>query len=102
MKCECCGKELKKVGVLSSDEHKDYLRISEMYSNAQQALKPEVVNSMKFTEGQVFEYFRAAFDEMAKAAFLEYYFKKEITAKYKLDGQYFVKPDTGELYVHKQ
>lgn len=100
MKCRNCGKELKEIGILNEDELRDYIRISEMYNNATQALKPEVVNGFNFTEGQVFEYFRAGFDEMAKASFLSFCLMKDLRNKYKFTTECYVDQDTGKLYVH--
>lgn len=100
MKCPDCGKELKEVGVLTDEELLDFQHVREMTFNAQQALRSEVINKMNFTEGQVFEYFRAAFDEMAKASFLDYCIRQELKKKYKLDDSYFFDLTTGRIYLH--
>ena len=102
MKCEHCGKELKEVGVLERDELQDWLRSGEMQDNAVQALKPEVIEKMKFSDGQVFEYFRACFDELAKANFLRYLIRRDLKNKYGFTDEFFVKPDTGKVYVHAE
>ena len=100
MKCPDCGKELKEVGVLTDDELKDYLHIQEKVLNAQQALKPDVIENYNFTEGQVLEYFKAAFNEMATANFLNYCLRKEIVAKHHVSNDFCIHPVTGNIYIH--
>ena len=100
MKCENCGKELTKIGTLTEEELRNYIRLSEMYNNATQALKPDVIEGLKFTEGQVFEYFRAVFDEMAKASFLNWCLRRDLKQKYNFADEYYVDQNTGDVYSH--
>ena len=78
MKCRNCGKELVKIGTLTEQESEEWMLINKKMNNAFQALDSKVINEMEFTEGQVFEYFRAAYHGKAEADFLYWLFARNL------------------------
>lgn len=103
MTCKDCGQELTKVGELTEKETEDYIYLGECYSTAQQALNPDVINKMDFSEGQVFEYFKAVYDNMAKAKFLEHMLIKNLKKRLNMDSDiqlYMDESGKQSIYIH--
>ena len=102
MVCRHCGKELIKIGELTEKEVEELAFINKKSANAMQALNIETINGMKFTDGQVFEYFRAAFDNKAQAEFLNYIFFRDLAKR--LGRTDFTigngEPDNHDIFVH--
>lgn len=106
MKCPNCGKELKKIGKLTEEEIDEYSYIIKKMNAANQALKPNVVNGYNFTENQVFEYFRAAFDSMAQSEFLYYLFASQLKKRHGLNLNQEIYIDETDInnpnvYIHE-
>ena len=103
MKCKHCGKELIKVGELTDKEYEEIIFINKKFANSRQALNPETIKQMEFTEGQVFEYFRAAYDNIAQADFLQYIFFKNLGERLGINDKNIMlddKPDSKDIFVH--
>lgn len=78
MKCEQCGKEMVKVGVLTEEEQNDFIFVNEKFATVNQALNTDVIKNIEFTDGQVFEYFKASYDQLAQARYLQYIFERSL------------------------
>ena len=78
MVCQNCGKEMIKVGTLTEKEVEELAYIERQFVNVNQALNPDTVNQMKFTNNQVYEYFRAVYDNKAQAEFLRFIFFRDL------------------------
>lgn len=104
MKCPNCGKELTVVADLTEDEISDFYYANNIRNTAQQALRNDSIDFSLFQkEGQVFEYFRAAYHEMATAEFLFYTLYSSLAKKYnisKKDINHLVIED-GKLCIHE-
>ena len=105
MKCADCGKELIKVGELTKNEKDNYALIATKESVSLQYLKTDTINGMNFTEGQVYEYFRAAFEGRCDAEFLKFIFFRDLRARLNIDKNKDIwieefDGDTCEVYVH--
>lgn len=106
MVCRNCGKELEKIGELTEQEVNDFTLINSKDVTVYQALDPDTINKMKFTDGQVFEYFRAAFEAKATSEFLKYVFFKNLKKRLDVSGNIEIEADTSVtgfgVYVHKE
>ena len=105
MKCEKCGKEMIKVGELTAIEYDDICYINNILSTSEQALDINTIKGMEFEEGQVFEYFRAAFESKAKAAYLNYIFWCGVADRLGIhDKTIFLgnELDSRELFIHPE
>lgn len=78
MTCENCGKEMIKVGVLTEEEQNDFIYVNEKFATVNQALGTDVLKDMEFTDGQVFEYFKACYDQLAQAKYLQFIFERDL------------------------
>ena len=107
MKCFRCGRELEKIGELTENEIEELVLINKKFENSNQALNPETINKMNFTEGQVFEYFRAIYDSKAQAEFLHYMFFRKLGKRLGLKEGTNIQIGNGEpydytVYIHKE
>lgn len=104
MKCPNCGKELIKVGTLTETEFEEWVLINKKYANSNQALNYETIREMEFTDGQVFEYFRAVFHGKAEAEFLNYIFTRNLRKRLNLGNDIPItigdNADNYDVYVH--
>ena len=101
MNCYFCGAELKELDVkLSEQEIEDMFFISNKEQVSQQALKMDSINPKDFSDGQIYEYFKAAFDNMAEVEFLKYMWIKNVRAKYNIPETEMFDFVNGKLYVH--
>ena len=85
MTCKKCGKELIKLGELTESEIEELTLINKKQVNVQQALNPATINAMEFSDGQVFEYFRAVYDSKAQADFLLHIFFRNLRKRLNID-----------------
>lgn len=102
MKCEQCGKDLIKVGILNEEETENYFFSNEKINCAYQALNMDVLKNMQFSDGQVFEYFRAAYDALASAKFLQYILNRDIKSRRNITEDIIIDPETLEIYIHQK
>lgn len=106
MVCKNCGKEMIKVGTLLEKEVEELAYIERQNVNATQALNYDTINKMKFEDGQVFEYFRAAFENKAQAEFLSFVFFRDLRKRLELKTNNFVigdgTPDNHDVFVHPE
>jgi len=102
MVCEHCGKELTKVGVLTDEEKEEFYFVNEKNACAYQAIDSSIVKDIEFTDGQIFEYFRAAYDALAQARFLRHIFEKKVKTRLNVDinKNIFIADVSLEVYVH--
>lgn len=102
MVCENCGKEMIKVGVLTEEEQNDFFFVNEKFATVNQALKFEVLNDIEFEDGQVYEYFRACYDQLAQARYLQFIFERNLKKRLGLElTEYIVIEDkTFEVFTH--
>lgn len=100
MVCEKCGKEMIKVGVLSETELQDLYFVNEQCNTAYQALNRDVINEMKFEDGQVFEYFRAAYEALAKGRFLSAMFHRDLKKRLNISKDVYIDEISGEVFIH--
>lgn len=106
MVCKNCGKELVKVGELTDKEYEDCSYVNNLLHTSNQALDRETIKGMEFEDGQVFEYFRAAFEARAKAEFLNYIFWRDLGKRLGIaDNVEMIlgdEPDSKDVYIHPQ
>ena len=76
MVCERCGAELIEVGTLTEKEKEDYVYVNEKFNCANMALDFKVLKDIEFNEGQVYEYFKASYEQLAEANYLRYMFEE--------------------------
>ena len=100
MTCENCGKEMIKVGTLEEHEVDDVAYVNEKFNCAMQSLNMEVLKDLEFTDGQVFEYFKAAYDQLAQAKYLQFIFERDLKRRLKVDEPIFIDYATYEVFVH--
>lgn len=106
MKCPRCGKEMEKIGSLTLDEQESLALINKKLENVMQALNPVTIREMQFTDGQVFEYFRAVFDSKAQAEFLRFIFFRDLAKRLNINTDTQIQigdgsPDNVDIYIHK-
>ena len=107
MKCFRCGRELEQVGVLTDNEIEELVLINKKIENSNQALNLNTIRGMNFTEGQVFEYFRAVYDGKAQAEFLHFMFFRNLMKRLDLKEGTQIQIGNGTpydycVYVHKE
>ena len=106
MVCKNCGKELIKVGELTENEIEELILINKKFVNANQALNPDVINKMEFSDNQVFEYFRAAYNNKAEAEFLNYIFLRKLSQRLNINTDKINisnnEPNNFDIFVHKE
>lgn len=102
MVCENCGKEMIKVGVLTEQEQTDFYFINEKYATATQALESDVIENMEFSDGQVFEYFKACYDQLAQAKYLQFIFERGIKNRVGVEQDVPITIDglSFEVFIH--
>ena len=102
MKCENCGKEMVKVGGLTEAETNDFFFVNEKFATVTQALNTNVLKDLEFTDGQVFEYFKACYDQLAQAKYLQYIFERDIKKRLGLEPNTFITIDglSLEVFIH--
>jgi hypothetical protein len=102
MVCENCGKELVKVGALTEEELRDFCFVNEKFATANQALNSNVIKDIKFTDGQVFEYFKAGYDQLAQARYLQFIFERELKNRLNVsqDTPIVIDGLSREVFVH--
>lgn len=105
MVCKNCGKELVKIGELTEKEIEELSLINKKIVNSNQQFDIETINQMNFTDGQVFEYFCAAYHNKAEAEFLNYIFFRNLKKRLNLTGKDFFigdgSPDNFDIFTHK-
>lgn len=107
MKCFRCGKELKVVGTLEETEIEELCLINKKIENCAQALNPNTIKDMEFTDGQIFEYFRAAYDNKAQAEFLQFMFFRNLMKRLEIDEGTQIQIGNGtpydyNIYIHEE
>ena len=103
MVCQQCGVEMTKVGVLTDKEKDDLAYVNEKFNCAQMALSGGVIKDIKFDDNQVFEYFKASYDQLAEANFLRYVFNRDLKKRLgveDIDNNLFIDFVTGEVFQH--
>ena len=98
MKCPDCGKELLKVRDLTEDERNafEYFVIKE--DNANQAINSGI--DVNFKEGELYEYYKALYDQLAEARFLRTIFFRKIQEELNEKPVKVPYIFEGALYVH--
>lgn len=104
MVCAQCGKEMVKVGLLTEEERDDFFFVNEKFATANQALNLDVLKDLKFTEGQVFEYFKACYDQLAQAKYLQYVFERGVKARLEIPQNKMIIVDglSLEVFIHPE
>lgn len=104
MKCEQCGKELVKVGTLTEEETKDFYFVNEKFATANQALNSSIIKDIKFTDGQVFEYFKASYDQLAQARYLQFIFERNLKNRININQNENIIIDglSLEVFIHPE
>ena len=107
MNCPRCGKELDKIGELNENEKEELALINKKIENSMQALNPKTIREMEFTDGQVFEYFRAVFDSKAQTEFLKYIFFRNLAKRLNVDDEKDIyigdgTPYNTDIFMHKE
>ena len=100
MVCQSCGKEMVKIGELTKKEQEDFWFINEKINCSYQALNSDVIKNIEFTDGQVFEYFRAAYDAMAQAKFLQHIFYRDLKKRLDVVVDIYIDELSCEIFVH--
>lgn len=102
MVCEHCGKEMIKVGVLTEKEREDFIYVNEKFNCTQMALNNDVIKDLEFTDGQVFEYFKASYDQLAQANYLKYIFERDLKKRIGLNPMENITIDfiSNEIFIH--
>jgi hypothetical protein len=103
MKCEHCGKEMIKVGILTEQEQNDWVYTNEKFNCASMALNNDVIKDIEFTDGQVFEYFKASYDQLAQANYLRFVFDRNLRKRLgvpNIDGNIIIDSTTWEVFQH--
>ena len=101
MVCEHCGKEMVKVGVLTEEEQQDFFFLNEKFANANQAMNMKVLKDLEFTDGQVYEYFRACYDQLAQAKYLQFIFERGLKKRLDVPQNVFIAIDGLSFDVFK-
>lgn len=104
MVCENCGKEMIKVGVLTEEEQNDFIYVNEKFATVNQALNSEVLKDLEFTDGQVFEYFKACYDQLAQAKYLQFIFERDLKKRLDIAQgiQIFIDGLSNEVFIHPE
>ena len=102
MVCQNCGKEMVKVGVLTEEETNDFFFVNEKFATVTQAMNTDVLKDLEFTGGQVFEYFKACYDQLAQAKYLQFIFERNIKKRLGLEPNTFITIDglSLEVFIH--
>lgn len=102
MVCQNCGKEMIKVGVLTEEELNDFFFVNEKFATVNQALNTNILKDMEFEDGQVFEYFKACYDQLAQARYLQFIFERNLKKRLGLElTEYIIIEDkTFEVFTH--
>lgn len=100
MVCQSCGKTMVKIGELTKKEQEEFWFINEKINCAYQALNADVIKNIEFTDGQVFEYFRAAYDALAQAKFLQFVFYRDLKKRLDVVVDIFIDELSCEVFVH--
>ena len=104
MICKRCGKEMIKVGTLMEEEIADFFYINEKFGIVNQALNSEVLKDIEFTDGQVFEYFKSCYDQLAQARYLQFIFERNIKRRLGISEEVFIEIEdvTYDIFIHPQ
>lgn len=104
MICDHCGKEMIKIGELTEEEHNDFIYINEKFATGNQALGTDILKDIKFKDGEVFEYFRACYDQLAQARYLLFIFERGLKKRLgvKQNTQIFIDGVSTEVFVHPE
>ena len=102
MVCEQCGKEMVKVGVLTEEEQNDFIYVNEKLNCAQMALNNDVIRDIEFKDNEVYEYFKASYEELAQANYLRYIFERNLKKRLGLNPMENIAIDfiSHEVFVH--
>lgn len=102
MKCEHCGKEMIELGKLTEEEQNDFFFLNEKFVCANQALRIDVLKDLEFTDGQVFEYFKACYDQLAQAKYLQFIFERGLKKRFGVEGNIFVDGLSLTVFKHPE
>ena len=100
MVCEHCGKEMIKVGVLTEEEQQDYFYVNEKLNCAYQAQNSDVLAKIKFNDGQVYEYFKATYEQLADAEYLGFIFYRNLKKRLDVEQDVYIDGTSCEIFVH--
>lgn len=85
---------------LTEEELANVYFISAKFASAHQALQPNCIDFSLFnTEGQVYEYFKSAYDILAEAAFLQTTFHNDLKKRLGLKKDIQIMVDKEVIYV---
>lgn len=103
MKCNECGKELKKLSFVLDDSEMADLDLAVTKINAATtALKPEVFNGYKLEDDkEVYAYFKASFDELCEGRFLYALWESDVRKHHNYEGKDLVVIN-GECFSHEE
>lgn len=99
MKCPECGKVMAHAGVLSSKEEEDFLFAETKCRCAEQAISSAKDCAELFSDGQLYEYFKASCDELAEGLFLREVFFKKISQRLSIPKNK-IQIFEAEVFVH--
>lgn len=102
MKCQNCGKEMIKIGTLTETEINDFFFVNEKFATVNQALESQIINDLEFTEGQVFEYFRACYDQLAQARYLQFMFERNLKKRLETEKNIIIDDVSFDVFVHPE
>lgn len=106
MVCANCGKEMIKVGELTEQERNDWMFIKTKDNTTAQAMNPDTIKGMEFSDGQVYEYFKACFEARAESEFLKFTFFRDLRIRLNLmdEKDIWLNDDTSGVgvYIHPE
>lgn len=97
--CPDCGKPLQLITTLTLEEQESFRYIEDLRRAANSAMNFDRINKLELEKQEVYFYFKAAFEQQAKASFLWWCFVKELKEKYNIEEDNLI-VFNGELYKH--
>ena len=99
IKCTKCGGNLIEVPIdVTSQEVEDIMFILNKQHTAQLCIRPAAIDFSLFKEGQIYEYFKAAYDIYSEAEFLNEIWFRNMKIRSGLEEFEYVNE---KLYVHE-
>ena len=91
-----------KVGVLTEEEVNDFVYVNEKFATVNQALGTDILKDMEFKDGQVFEYFKACYDQLAQAKYLQFIFERDLKNRLEIAQgiPIFIDGISTEVFIH--